>query len=98
MDGADAEVGVEDVQHRGRTVAEAHGEPPDFVTTDDQDARLTTPDGTTAACTGCCDLPRTALYALPGRTGQVTGSWQLPDGTRARRVLPFCSPALAPRG
>ncbi len=25
-DGADAEVGVEDVQHRGRTVAEAHGE------------------------------------------------------------------------
>ncbi|MEU6183074.1 maltokinase N-terminal cap-like domain-containing protein [Streptomyces coeruleorubidus] len=63
--------------------------PTDFVTTDDQDGtRLTTPHGTSLR------LHRVLRPAPDGPfppsqevTGQVTGSWQLQDGTRARGVF-----------
>ncbi|WP_086558511.1 maltokinase N-terminal cap-like domain-containing protein [Streptomyces africanus] len=76
-----------------REVAASHtGEgplPTDFVAADDQDGtRLTAAHGTTLhlyrvlrpAPDGPIPLPQEA-------TGQVTGTWQLPDGTRARGVF-----------
>ncbi|MGX1564348.1 maltokinase N-terminal cap-like domain-containing protein [Streptomyces sp. NPDC055506] len=63
--------------------------PTDFTATDDRDGtRLTTPHGP------ALHLPR-ILQPAPdgpstpaqGATGHITGSWQLPDGTRARGVL-----------
>ncbi|MGW0474838.1 maltokinase N-terminal cap-like domain-containing protein [Streptomyces coeruleorubidus] len=63
--------------------------PTDFVTTDDQDGtRLTTPDGTTLRLHRVLrPAPDGPFTPSRGVTGQVTGSWQLPDGTRARGVF-----------
>ncbi|MFJ8467185.1 maltokinase N-terminal cap-like domain-containing protein [Streptomyces swartbergensis] len=63
--------------------------PADFVTTDDQDGtRLTTPHGTTLRLHRVLrPAPDDAFLPSQGATGQVTGSWQLPDGTRARGVF-----------
>ncbi|GAP52303.1 maltokinase N-terminal cap-like domain-containing protein [Streptomyces azureus] len=63
--------------------------PTDFVTTDDQDGtRLTTPHGTTLRLHRVLrPAPDSPFAPSEGTTGQVTGSWQLPDGTRARGVF-----------
>ncbi|MFH9059605.1 1,4-alpha-glucan branching protein [Streptomyces coeruleorubidus] len=63
--------------------------PTDFVTTDDQDGtRLTSPDGTTLRLHRVLrPAPDGPFPPSRGVTGQVTGSWQLPDGTRARGVF-----------
>ncbi|MDG9712910.1 maltokinase N-terminal cap-like domain-containing protein [Streptomyces sp. DH10] len=82
---------ISDVPDR-EVVASHTGEGPiltDFVTTDDQDGtQLTTPHGTTLRLHRVLrPAPDGPLPPSPGVTGQVTGSWQLPDGTRARGVF-----------
>ncbi|MFH9001769.1 1,4-alpha-glucan branching protein [Streptomyces afghaniensis] len=82
---------ISDVPDR-EVVASRTGEgclPTDFVATDDADGtRLTAPHGTTLHLHR---VLRPAPDGQPppsrGATGQVTGSWQLPDGTRARGVF-----------
>jgi hypothetical protein len=63
--------------------------PTDFVTTDDQDGtRLTTPHGATLRLQRVLrPAPGGPLPLSQGAVGQVTGSWELPDGTRARGVF-----------
>jgi hypothetical protein len=63
--------------------------PTDFVTTDDQDGtRLTAPHGTTLRLHRVLrPAPDGPFPPSRGVTGQVTGAWQLPDGTRARGVF-----------
>ncbi|MFF9810547.1 1,4-alpha-glucan branching protein [Streptomyces coeruleorubidus] len=63
--------------------------PTDFVTTDDQDGtRLTAPHGTTLRLHRVLrPAPDGPFPPSHGVTGRVTGSWQLPDGTRARGVF-----------
>jgi hypothetical protein len=60
--------------------------PTELVATDDRDGtRLTAPDGTTLHLHRVLrPAPDGPLPPSQGATGQVTGSWQLPDGTRAR--------------
>jgi hypothetical protein len=82
---------VSDVPDR-EIVASRTGEgslPTDFVAVDDQDGtRLTTPHGTTLHLHRVLrPAPDGPLPPSPGATGQVTGSWQLPDGTRVRGVF-----------
>ncbi|EPJ35292.1 hypothetical protein STAFG_7659 [Streptomyces afghaniensis 772] len=63
--------------------------PTDFVATDDQDGtRLTAPHGPTLHLHRVLrPAPDGPLPLSRGATGQVTGPWQLPDGTRARGVF-----------
>lgn len=63
--------------------------PTDFITTDDQDGtRLTTPHGTTLSLHRVLQpAPDGPFPPSQGATGHVTGSWQQPDGTRARGVF-----------
>ncbi|MFF7795474.1 1,4-alpha-glucan branching protein [Streptomyces sp. NPDC007991] len=75
-----------------REVAASHtGEgplPTAFVATDDQDGtRLTAPHGTTLHLHRVLRPAPDGPPPSQGATGQVTGSWQLPDGTRARGVF-----------
>ncbi|MEU0387769.1 maltokinase N-terminal cap-like domain-containing protein [Streptomyces chartreusis] len=63
--------------------------PTDFVVTDDREGtRLTARDGTTLHLHRVLrPAPDGPLPPTEGATGQVTGAWQLPDGTRARGVF-----------
>ncbi|MEU0247639.1 1,4-alpha-glucan branching protein [Streptomyces sp. NPDC006235] len=76
-----------------REVAASHtGEgplPADFTATDDQDGtRLTAPHGTTLHLHRILrPAPEGPLPPATGATGQVTGAWELPDGTPARGVF-----------
>ncbi|MFC9504301.1 1,4-alpha-glucan branching protein [Streptomyces sp. NPDC057002] len=63
--------------------------PTGFTATDDRDGtRLTTPHGPTLHLHRVLQpAPDGPLTPAQGATGHITGSWQLPDGTRARGVL-----------
>ncbi|MGP4083951.1 maltokinase N-terminal cap-like domain-containing protein [Streptomyces sp. KR55] len=61
----------------------------DFTATDDQEGtELTTPHGTTLRLHRVLQpAPDGPFPPPPGATGQVSGSWQMPDGSRARGVF-----------